>query len=213
MTQPRILFLFLCVALFSATVKILHADVRLGSARLGSASLAVAAAAPVDPCAGTPAAGTVCTGGVVYVGTFDPGDGGGVKKYMTTPADSPVRKAWSAEYIATGAVSTTDGAANTTNLKNRGAGYAAATYCSSLSYGGYTTGWYLPAKDELNLLYINRVAIGGFDMSGALPASYYWSSTDNNHTHYIWRQIFSAGINQAVDLKTFVFSVRCVRRY
>jgi hypothetical protein len=40
--------------------------------------------------------------------------------------------------------------------------------------GGYSD-WYLPSKDELNKLYINRVAIGGF----ASPN--YWSSTETGN--------------------------------
>jgi len=40
-----------------------------------------------------------------------------------------------------------------------------------LVLGGYSD-WYLPSKDELNKLYVNRVAIGGFS------TYFYWSSTE-----------------------------------
>jgi hypothetical protein len=36
------------------------------------------------------------------------------------------------------------------------------------SYGGFT-GWFLPSKDELNAMYTNRTAIGGF------VSDWYWA--------------------------------------
>ena len=47
----------------------------------------------------------------------------------------------------------------------------AARLCGDLVLGGYSD-WYLPSKDEIIQLYINRVAIGGF-------ADNYWSSTED----------------------------------
>ena len=46
----------------------------------------------------------------------------------------------------------------------------AARLCGDLELGGYSD-WYLPSKDELNQLYINRVAIGTFSDVN------YWTST------------------------------------
>ena len=51
----------------------------------------------------------------------------------------------------------------------------AARLCGDLVLGGYSD-WYLPSKDELNKLYPNRVAIGGF------ANSYYWSSTESHNS-------------------------------
>jgi hypothetical protein len=48
----------------------------------------------------------------------------------------------------------------------------AARLCGDLVLGGYSD-WYLPSRDELYQLYLNRVAIGGFANSN------YWSSTEN----------------------------------
>ncbi|NCC87813.1 MAG: DUF1566 domain-containing protein, partial [Clostridia bacterium] len=47
----------------------------------------------------------------------------------------------------------------------------AASLCSELILGGYSD-WYLPSINELDKLYVNRLAIGGF------AGSWYWSSTE-----------------------------------
>lgn len=51
--------------------------------------------------------------------------------------------------------------------------FAAAALAIAYNGGGYSD-WFLPSKDELYQLYLNRVAIGGFE------ASWYWSSTEKN---------------------------------
>ena len=69
----------------------------------------------------------------------------------------------------------------------------AARLCGDLVLGGYSD-WYLPSKDELNKLYINRVAIGGF------ANDYYWSSSQNCNDMYMdeiglyaWWVLFNTG--------------------
>ncbi len=64
------------------------------------------------------------------------------------------------------------GAQNTIDIMN-GCSTAgiAARLCGDLVLGGYSD-WYLPSRDELNQLYVNRVAIGGF------ASSWYWSSAE-----------------------------------
>ena len=67
------------------------------------------------------------------------------------------------------------GRANTTKLlmqNDAGAPYQAASYCAHLSSNGHND-WYLPAENELDPLWINPIAIGGFNISGAR----YWTST------------------------------------
>ena len=85
----------------------------------------------------------------------------------------------------------------------------AARLCGDLVLGGYSD-WYLPSKDELNKLYLNRVAIGGFAWS------YYWSSTeiDNN---LAWGQHFVFGFQynyvKYLNYTNDGFYVRAVRAF
>ena len=65
------------------------------------------------------------------------------------------------------------------------------------------TGWRLPTKDELNMLYENKEEIGGF------ASNYYWSSTESD-TNVAWRQDFLDG-NQSSNGKNLYNYVRSVR--
>lgn len=51
----------------------------------------------------------------------------------------------------------------------------AAQLSIDLVEGGYSD-WYLPSRDELNTLYVNRSIIGGFDTGQY--SGYYWSSSE-----------------------------------
>mgnify|MGYP000869276258 CR=1 FL=1 len=97
------------------------------------------------------------------------------------------------------------GAQNTLDIMN-GCSTAgiAARLCGDLVLGGYSD-WYLPSKDELNKLYLNRVAIGG------LGNGYYPSSTEYSN-NYSWLQNFNFG-NQDFGYKTNNGSVRAVRSF
>jgi len=76
------------------------------------------------------------------------------------------------------------GYANTKNIvKACDEGEIAAKICDDLVLEGYSD-WYLPSKDELNKLYINKDAIGGFDTRHV-----YWSSTEINELD-AWSQDF-----------------------
>ena len=71
-------------------------------------------------------------------------------------------------------------------------------------------GWKLPSQEELNILYQNKVAIGGFADDGDA----YWSSTEfvDNVDNVAWLQIFSNG-NQQDEYKTFKYYVRAIRAF
>jgi len=81
----------------------------------------------------------------------------------------------------------------------------AARLCGDLVLGVYDD-WYLPSQDELNKLYINKVAIGGFQ-----PAVY-WSSTELE-IDYAAAQYFNNGA-QATSFKgNTTYCVRAVRAF
>jgi Protein of unknown function (DUF1566) len=69
--------------------------------------------------------------------------------------------------------------------------------------------WRVPTKNELNVLFDNRAAIGGFDESGFDPAGWYWSATSNHHWA-TWAQKFSDGF-QGLHFEGLHASVRLVR--
>ena len=68
--------------------------------------------------------------------------------------------------------------------------------------------WRVPTKDELNVMFQNRAAIGGFYVIGSGPAAWYWSSTEDGID--AWVQRFSDG-HQGWDFKNAFSSLRCVR--
>jgi Protein of unknown function (DUF1566) len=93
---------------------------------------------------------------------------------------------------------------------------AGSTYAAGLARayrGGGHIDWFLPSKDELHKLYLNRVAIGGFDTT-SYP--YYWSSSENeNYVIYAWYQYFGGDPNQDYggSYKFSACRVRAVRAF
>jgi len=82
----------------------------------------------------------------------------------------------------------------------------AADICANLSLGGYVD-WFLPSKDELNLMFTNLKVFGVGDFAG----SYYWSSSEYG-AWSAWLQYFSGDIQYA-DVKGSMFWVRAVRAF
>jgi len=93
---------------------------------------------------------------------------------------------------------------NTIDIVNSCSENTAASYCASLVSGGFDD-WYLPSKDELNQLYINRDIIGGF------TDDIYWSSSENNNSN-AWSHNFSTGI-QDLYYKSHPAHVRPIRSF
>jgi hypothetical protein len=69
--------------------------------------------------------------------------------------------------------------------------------------------WRVPTQAELNVLFNNRAAIGGFNVTGSNPAGWYWSATPYL-IWYAWGQRFSDG-PQSYHYKDNLSSVRLVR--
>lgn len=107
---------------------------------------------------------------------------------------------------ATGSIIGT-GSSNTTKIitSQGNTGTYAAKLCKDYRGGGYSD-WFLPSKDELNKIYLNKTAIGsGFGTSA------FWTSTENSSTS-AWRQSFSAG-TQNYSSKAGSYAVRAVRNF
>jgi hypothetical protein len=181
----------------------------------------------VDVSIVTPYGRLTLANGYTYVATEvgQPSDGGtiaclkgGVNNLIAATTDNHTDgMQWGGYGTAVG-TSDTDGATNTTTIVNKlGAGNYAAQLCNDFEVDseGHTpcqTGftcyddWFLPAKDQLNCLFTNRAAIGGF------AGAYYWSSTEllDNPAKHAWYQLFTNG-NQYDDHKGYLIRARCVR--
>lgn len=81
----------------------------------------------------------------------------------------------------------------------------AARICYDVDINGYTD-WYLPSKDELDLIYQNQAAIGGFNNG------LYWSSSQATPTtaHY---KNFSNGTSSSNFKEGYFYRVRAIRSF
>ena len=150
----------------------------------------------------------------------DPADGGviacmngGLNNLVTPTADNSTGIEWGGSGTTTGATSITDGATNTTTIVralSADSSYAAITCSTYSANGGFTSGWFLPAGNnlttgQLNCLFTNRAQIGGFTNDK------YWSSTQASATD-AWYQVFFNG-TQNNEFKGDGLHVRCARAF
>ena len=139
----------------------------------------------------------------------DPGyDANVAHGIIAAPSDQSTGIQWyNGSLTATGATATALGTGNAntnTIVTNQGSGSYAAQLCADLVLGGYSD-WYLPSKDELNKLYLNRVAVGGF------ASAYYWSSTESSSGN-AWLQYFVNGAQYNPN-KNATYRVRAIRAF
>jgi len=98
-------------------------------------------------------------------------------------------------------------------ITSQGSGSFAAQLCANYQGGGYGD-WYLPSKEELNLMYINRSAINTTATANggsAFATAFYRSSTEYNNLN-AWNQNFVNG-SQLYDDKSSAHHVRAVRSF
>jgi hypothetical protein len=93
---------------------------------------------------------------------------------------------------------------NTIDINNECQLAIPAYYCSIFELNGYDD-WYLPSKDELNKLYLNRIAIGSFAIGG------YWSSSEADAEN-AWLHDFGSD-SQLSNFKYSTARVRPVRSF
>jgi hypothetical protein len=106
---------------------------------------------------------------------------------------------------ATGSAIGTGFSNTNTIIAAQGNGSYAANAARDYRGGGYND-WYLPSKDELNKLWLNRQAIGGFEFT------LYSTSTEINSGEIV-SQYFYDGFQQLNTSKSIGRSVRPVRSF
>jgi hypothetical protein len=153
-------------------------------------------------------------GGKIFITPSTVGNSTG-KYFEVAPVAVEVQRTWSTGANQSALVSGADGTAIGTGAQNtidivaqsgNVAATSAAVYCSELTYGGYSD-WFLPSKDELTQMYVNRVALN----AGFSTVVLYWSSTERS-TAAAWYQHFNEP-NPNPDSKPSTNSVRPVRAF
>lgn len=147
------------------------------------------------------AVGDAYQGGVIF---YLDGTGHGL---IAATTDQSIGALWGCE----GTSITTQSGLNT-GLVNTEAIYVtcqqadiAARICYDLSLNGYTD-WYLPSKDELDLIYQNQAAIGGFNNG------LYWSSSQATPTTAYYKN-FSNGNTSSNFKSGYYYRVRAIRSF
>jgi len=135
-------------------------------------------------------------------------DGTGQHGLIAAPADQSAAVQWyNGTYIKTntfeGGVG--KGLPNTAAIDSaQGTGVYAASICHNLVLGGFSD-WFLPSRNELNLLYQQRNVVGGF------VTGHYWCSPEHD-TLSAWNQDFPYGPQYYAD-KASMGCVRAIRAF
>jgi hypothetical protein len=148
-------------------------------------------------------------GGLIF---YDKGFYSDSWRYLeAAPTDQGTSIAWwNGSNILTGAAATAigTGKANTlTIVTAQGAGSYPASLCDNLLVGGYSD-WFLPSRDELNLMYFNLKTTG----FGGFESDYYWSSSEAN-IYQAWVIDFRGLLPSYIYKGSNYFHVRAVRSY
>lgn len=139
----------------------------------------------------------------------DQDDGSGIQWYNGSYTDTEAH----GDGVYAGEMNTMLIIANQGSNSNDYAAGVCANYTvteSDVTYGD----WYLPSKEELNLMYQNKEdidATAGNNGGSGFASYYYWSSTEDNNNN-AWLQYFDNG-GQEDALKHAPFRVRAVRAF
>tara|TARA_B100000780_G_scaffold264160_1_gene218592 strand:- start:433 stop:1590 length:1158 start_codon:yes stop_codon:yes gene_type:complete len=167
-----------------------------------------------DPCYRSPTPGTVCADGSIYAGITQDGN---VPMLVTTVAHEST-ETWNDGqtnyyYIDScysdwkGECYTAAMMANDSNTVEAGVQpHDAAAYCDGLTAHGHSD-WYLPAIEELLLLWNGGSPVGNVATDGTL----YHSSRERNTTE-IWQANFNTGTVDGSNTKNNAARVRCARK-
>jgi hypothetical protein len=149
-------------------------------------------------------------GGIVF---YDKGVFSNGWRYLeAAPAETEFTAEWGARQRDVPGTSTGAGSGKRNTeiiierLNSFGESGRAAQLCANLNFDGYKD-WFLPSKDELDLMYKNLKQKG----LGSFRNDWYWSSSLSNDDN-AWGQTFSSG-GQSYGSKKGTSSVRAVRAF
>ena len=150
-------------------------------------------------------------GGGYYVGDIVVNDGGaddGVYAIIFAPHGAQATLAYKASNTDTpGADSWRNGRANTAAIAAAGlSDHPAGELCTNYSGGGFAD-WYLPARDELHLTWLNRELLNSLGMT----TGFFSTSTQNAPGRYHTEQL-ATGAQYNSFYKTSACEVRPCRR-
>jgi len=112
----------------------------------------------------------------------------------------------------TGIVSVIDGPANSAALAALGASYQGATFCEAINTGGFTD-WYMPAKNELEVLYYyfkpsttSNVIVSGSNANSVSPEPLSTNYTTGSPAQTSVTSFRTGASSQEFDSANYYFS-------
>jgi hypothetical protein len=146
-------------------------------------------------------------GGIVF---YDKGYSSDGWQYLEAAARDAPTAHWSDDRIEGTRAGIGNGKQNTELITRTGEAGTAAQRCREYRQGGCDD-WFLPSKDELNLMYehLKKKGLGGFSNTE------YWTSSGEGHG--AWYQQFRNGVQEAgkynSNTRTATYAVRAIRQF